>query len=242
MGDYHTTYTAPPDAPSTQWDDHHRKLGNLPPVEKAAPPPARAPAPDAPRGAALLDGAASDVSDLEDEFGDDAFLEEYRAARLAELRAAAARAESAAVDTIAKADYLPRVTHASRGGRWVVCHLFRDGVGACADVDAALGEVARSARAAGSAAAAPAPALCIVRAPADDITPGYPDAGLPTLLVYHDGACVASIKGVAAVAAPGGGRPSPASVLAALTGAAPAGLRDVLGIKGGRKGEGSDSE
>lgn len=236
MGDYHATYTAPHDAPSTQWDDIQRKHGNLPPAPPRATPAPWAPAPDAPRGAALLDGGASDVSDLEDEFQDDAFLEEYRAKRVAELRAAAdAAARGDAVSTITAADYIVHVTHASRQGAWVVCHLFREGVGECADVDGALAEVAARA-ASGKDTTTPPPSF--VRAPADDVTPGYPDAALPTLLVYHDGACVASLKGRADVAAPGGGRPTPASVLAALQRAAPG----LLSVGGGGRGGGSDSE
>ena len=117
----------------------------------------------------------------------------------------------------------------------MVCHLFREGVGECADVDGALAEVAARA-ASGKDTTTPPPSF--VRAPADDVTPGYPDAALPTLLVYHDGACVASLKGRADVAAPGGGRPTPASVLAALQRAAPG----LLSVGGGGRGGGSDSE
>jgi hypothetical protein len=77
MGDNHTVY-ARPEGQTTQWEDIQRKRGNMAPAPPVWKPDAWAPAPDAPRGAALLDGDEEAVADLEGEFDDDRFLEEYR--------------------------------------------------------------------------------------------------------------------------------------------------------------------
>lgn len=77
MGDNHTVYKNP-EGMTTQWEDIQRKRGNMAPAEPVWKPDAWAPAPDAPRGAALLDGDAEAVEDLEGEFDDDRFLEDYR--------------------------------------------------------------------------------------------------------------------------------------------------------------------
>jgi hypothetical protein len=77
MGDNHTTYTRI-EGTTTQWEDIQRKRGNLAPAEAVWKPDAWAPEAALPTGAALLDGDADAVSDLEGEFDDDRFLEEYR--------------------------------------------------------------------------------------------------------------------------------------------------------------------
>jgi len=78
MADYHTTYKGP-EGESTQWEDIQRKLGNLAPKAPVWKPDAYAPEEEAPKGEALLkDKDADELSDLEDEFVDDRFMEEYR--------------------------------------------------------------------------------------------------------------------------------------------------------------------
>lgn len=109
---------------------------------------------------------------------------------------------------------------AEHSPRWVVCHMFREGVTACDDVDEALRQLAdspaASAPSAASAAAAssssssqppppPPPRVSFVRIRADDVAPGYPLSALPTLLVYFGGECVASLKGKDALVAGAGG-------------------------------------
>jgi hypothetical protein len=225
--DDRTYYTAPDDAPTTQWDDAQRRLGNLAPAEPRWKAAAWAPAGDAPTGAALVAGDADAVEELEGEFDDDAFLEEFRVKRLAELKDKAEKEHaSSLVSTITAADYVSRVTRAS-ADRWVVCHLYGDRVRACAEVDDALGVIASG----------PAGAdTTFVRAEAASVSPGFPDAALPTLLAYRGGECVATLKGGAALAPRGGARPTPASVAAALLAAAPGCLAESR-----RTGSGSDS-
>lgn len=83
MGDYHTYYTTGRDE-TTEWDDLQVKFGN-----KEKPPPKWKPDKYAPeeevaKDEAWLDGKDEhDLSDLEDEFDDDAVLAEYRCAGLA---------------------------------------------------------------------------------------------------------------------------------------------------------------
>lgn len=85
MGDNHTTYTRI-EGTTTQWEDIQRKRGNLAPAETVWKPAPFTPAADRPTGAALLDGDAAAVSDLEGEFDDDRFLEEYRYVRSVNAR------------------------------------------------------------------------------------------------------------------------------------------------------------
>lgn len=127
MGDNHTVYERP-EGQTTQWEDIQRKMGNLPPAEKVWKPAAWSAKEELPRGLAALVGnsaaAAADadaVADLEGEFDDDRFLEEYRVKRLAELRekeekaAAAALGKRGIVATISKEEYVSKVTRASAG-------------------------------------------------------------------------------------------------------------------------------
>ena len=78
--------------------------------------------------------------------------------------------------------------------------------------------------------------MTFVRVPADDVTPGIPDAALPTLLAYSGGACVAKLTGAAAL---GGVRATAEGMAAALARAAPGCL---AGGRQPRGGSGSDSE
>lgn len=78
MADYHTVYKGP-EGETTQWDDIQRKLGNLPPKEPVWKPDAYAPEAEEAKDEKWLDKKdEQELSDLEDEFGDDRFLEEYR--------------------------------------------------------------------------------------------------------------------------------------------------------------------
>lgn len=79
MADYHSTYKGP-EGQTTQWDDIQRKMGNLPAKE-----PVKAPDPFTPRerdetkNKEWVDSKAVDeLAELDDEFDDDRFLEQYR--------------------------------------------------------------------------------------------------------------------------------------------------------------------
>ena len=124
MGDNHTVYERP-EGQTTQWEDIQRKMGNMAPAEKVWKPATWSAKQELPKGLAALVGTGGDadaVGDLEGEFDDDRFLEEYRLKRLAELRdreeagrEAAALGKRGVVATISKEEYVPRVTRASAG-------------------------------------------------------------------------------------------------------------------------------
>lgn len=82
MADYHTVYKGP-EGQTTQWDDIQRKMGNLPakePVKKADP---FTPEREETRNKDWVDSKAADeLEELEDEFDDDRFLEQYRSGSL----------------------------------------------------------------------------------------------------------------------------------------------------------------
>ena len=78
MADYHSTYKGP-EGQTTQWDDIQRKMGNLPAKEpvKAADP--FTPERDETKNKEWVDSKAVDeLAELDDEFDDDRFLEQYR--------------------------------------------------------------------------------------------------------------------------------------------------------------------
>ena len=125
MGDNHTVYERP-EGQTTQWEDIQRKMGNMAPAEKVWKPAAWSAKRELPKGLAALvggngsgSGGADAVDDLEGEFDDDRFLEEYRLKRLAELREkeekAAAVGKRGHVATISKEEYVSKVTRASAG-------------------------------------------------------------------------------------------------------------------------------
>ena len=78
MADDHTVYKGP-EGRTTQWEDIQRKMGNLPPKEPPSKPDPWTPDKGDARDAAWLDSRDDkELEDLEDEFEDDRFLEQYR--------------------------------------------------------------------------------------------------------------------------------------------------------------------
>ena len=156
MADYHTSYQRA-EGESTQWEDLQRKFGNLPAKAPAEKPAAFAPAEEQRRDAAWVDGHAEDeLEALDEELGDDRFLEAYRSAplcsvavtavlgrvtsprawrarhrrkRLAELQRARGRIQFGSVQPIMRTDFVQEVSVAS-DGCWVVVHLYKDGCAA----------------------------------------------------------------------------------------------------------------
>ena len=78
MADDHTVYKGP-EGRTTQWEDIQRKMGNLPPKEPPSKPDPWTPEKGDARDADWLDSRdEKELEDLEDEFEDDRFLEQYR--------------------------------------------------------------------------------------------------------------------------------------------------------------------
>lgn len=207
----HTVYRGP-EGETTEWEDLQVKLGNFAPRPKPPKPPPFAPcADDDPAAAARRDPSsaaarewldsrtAQELERLADEgvADDDRELERHRQRRLAQLRAAAAAPRFGALDEMPPPAFVLQVTEASRR-HWVVCHLYRDGHPGCAVMDLCLMELAQK-----------YPRTHFVRSPAAGVlkaksgssgaaAAGPPDAHLPTLLLYRDGACKRHVAGMSA--------------------------------------------
>lgn len=186
MTEYHTIYKGP-EGETTQWEDIQRRLGNLPPAPPKWKPPAYTPEAEQVRDKEWVASAAGEVElreDAEDAFDDDRFLEEYRQKRIRELQEAAARPRFGTVELIRGSEFVEKVTNAGPDV-WVVLHLFKDGHQGCGLLQQCLDELA-----------AKYPSTKFLRIVSTDAIPHYPDANLPTLLLYHDTHCLKHAVGL----------------------------------------------
>ena len=68
-----------PEGESTQWEDIHRKLGNLPAKDPVWKPEKFTPEVDQAKDQSFMaQRGADELEDMEDEFDDQRFLEQYR--------------------------------------------------------------------------------------------------------------------------------------------------------------------
>lgn len=143
----------------------------------------------------VSDDDNSSNAELED---DDEFLQEYRRKRLEELDAAVKKTDSqvkianGTYDMIRGSDFVKEVTEASEQV-WVVCHLRKDSVPDCGVLDACLEVLAERYKG----------VTKFVKIVSTDCIPGYPDAHLPTMLLYHGKKCVKTLVGLGAVGGQG---------------------------------------
>jgi hypothetical protein len=108
---------------------------------------------------------------------DDKFMAQYRQERIAALKAAQAqqrREKFGRVTHLTRADYVAEVTEASED-TWVALHLYKDGVEGCRLMATHLNELAER-----------HPALKCLKIVSTDCIEDYPDALLPTILLYHE--------------------------------------------------------
>ncbi|CEM06388.1 unnamed protein product [Vitrella brassicaformis CCMP3155] len=170
---------------TTEWDDVQRRFGNFSALEKE-------PTQDqltglavdlAERSDPLEHKQLDDLDQLEDDLDEDV-LRRYRARRLAELRAKKEEAAYSEIQHIGKADFVDEVTEASRGGRHVVVHLYRDSSEMCRVLNRCLAELAARHQ-----------AVKFCKGISVDVLPGYPDHQLPTVLLYKDGMCQKQLVG-----------------------------------------------
>ncbi|KAJ2356043.1 phosducin, partial [Coemansia sp. RSA 2618] len=115
-----------------------------------------------------------ELAELEDE-EDDRVLLEYRQQRLAEMQAQVAKERFGELVQISEPDYKAAVTDAS-SDTWVVVHLFRESIPECKLMNRFLAELAQQYR-----------ATKFVKIISVECIHNYPDANLPTLLVYGKG-------------------------------------------------------
>ncbi|KAI9501666.1 phosducin-like protein [Coemansia spiralis] len=115
----------------------------------------------------------ANLDELEDE-EDDQILEQYRKQRMAEMQAQLDKEKYGELMQISEPDYKREVTEASKD-TWIVVHLFRDSIPECKLMNRHLSELARQYR-----------ATKFVKIISVECIHNYPDANLPTLLVYGD--------------------------------------------------------
>ncbi|KAE9612553.1 hypothetical protein Lal_00005899 [Lupinus albus] len=187
MADYHFVYKDV-EGSSTQWDDIQRKLGNLPPKEPVFKPPPFTPNPDSdsiPKDKDWIDSKNEDeLLDLEDDFDDDRFLEDYRKKRLAEMKETAKILRFGSVVPISGSDFIREVSQAP-SDVWVVVILYKEGISDCGLLMQSIEELAVR-----------YPATKFVKIISTDCIPNYPDRNLPTLLVYNNGAVKGNYVGL----------------------------------------------
>ena len=153
---------------SSEWEDIHRALGNLPGKDEEPAPEPWKPAEDAPAGpstAAEVD-AADDGGD-----NDAAELARLRARRLDELKR---RQRFGGVEQIAHDEFVAEVNQAG-DGVGVVLLLFKKGHYGSSYMLVTLERLA-----------AKFGDVKFLKIVSTECIPGYPDRNLPTLLVYKD--------------------------------------------------------
>lgn len=183
----HTTYVGL-EGETTEWGDIQRKMGNLPPHPPKFVPDKFVPSADTddrddPSRIARASSRA-ELESMEDDFGDDRFLEEYRRRRMEELRVGASVPRFGSVTEITRASFVREVTDCS-SKHFVVVFLFRPHCGKCELVETALDELSGK-----------YPGTKFTKALAGDIMPGYLDKNVPTVLVYRSRNVCATLIGL----------------------------------------------
>ena len=172
----HVTYVAP-EGETTEWSDIQRSIGNLPKLPPKFVPEAYTPSEVIERDDPNRIASASsqrELCEMEDDFGDDRFLEEYRRMRMDELKEAAAVPRFGIITDVTRSSLIQEVTDCS-SKHFVVVFLTRVNCGKCERVDTALHELSRK-----------FPHTKFVKGTAADIMPGYPANKTPTVLVYRN--------------------------------------------------------
>ncbi|KAL3133995.1 hypothetical protein ABBQ32_008434 [Trebouxia sp. C0010 RCD-2024] len=201
MADYHSTYKGP-EGQTTQWDDIQRKMGNLPakePVNQADP---FTPEKEETKNKEWVDSkAVEELAELDDEFDDDRFLEQYRQERIQQLKQAQNKAKFGTVEQITRGDFVQQVTNAGEDV-YVVVLLYKDKVAESAMLEECLTELAKK-----------YPQSKFVKIISTECIPNYPDKNVPTVLIYKDTQCLQHLIGLAPF---GGPRTTPEQVALAL--------------------------
>lgn len=123
-----------------------------------------------------------ELDELEDE-EEERILEEYRKARMAEMKALQAKSNYGDVREISAQDYVDQVNKAGEGV-WVVLHLYKQGIPLCALINQYLTRLA-----------AQNPTVKFLKSISTTCIPNYPDRNLPTLFVYFEGEMKTQLAG-----------------------------------------------
>lgn len=161
---------------TTQWDDIHRKLGNYEelPVEKKQSEFTKENVGKMENFDALDHKDDDELDDLEDEF-DDGFLEAYKRKKMAEVEMKQMGPKYGTVREITRQDYIDQVTEAEKG-TYVILLLYQSWVEVSVLACNLLHELA-----------AKYPNHKFLKIVADKCIENYPDAHVPTLIIYKDG-------------------------------------------------------
>ncbi|KAL1498476.1 hypothetical protein AB1Y20_013801 [Prymnesium parvum] len=162
---------------TTEWDDIHRRLGNLPPLHAAAPEADAAVGAEE-AGPLPLEERREDCAD------EDAELQQLRALRLRELKREALAHRYGTVELISAAEFVPQVNHAGEGVA-VVVFLFKPRHYPSNYMLVLLERLAKQ-----------HPHVKFVKILFTDCIPNYPEKNLPTLLVYRDDDLLQQFVGV----------------------------------------------
>merc|ERR1712168_400208 len=123
-----------------------------------------------------------ELDELEDE-EEERILEEYRRARMAEIKKLQAKASFGTVTEISGQDYVKEVNKAGEG-IWVVLHLYKQGIPLCTLINQHLCMLARK-----------FPQTKFAKSISTTCIPNYPDRNLPTIFVYFEGEMKAQFIG-----------------------------------------------
>ncbi|KAG8258043.1 viral IAP-associated factor homolog [Homalodisca vitripennis] len=164
----------------TEWNDILRSKGIIPPKEKEVTEDdivslLESTVQEKTTGKkSLADLDLNELDELEDE-EDEKILLEYRAKRIAEIKALAEKAKYGEVREISAEDYIGQVNKAGEGV-WVVLHLYKQGIPLCALLNQHLNQLASKFR-----------ATKFLKSVSTTCIPNYPDKNLPTIFVYFEG-------------------------------------------------------
>eukprot|EP00210_Caulerpa_lentillifera_P004298 g4101.t1 len=185
MADYHYRYETH-EKEDTEWDALQRKLGNLPQKPKKKAPAAFVPKEEPEKNEEWLNEQGEDsLEDLEDDFDDDQFLEQYRKKRLEELRnQKKSNIEFGNLIEIKGSQFITQVTEMSES-TWIIVLLYQPRSEKCEMLESCLGELA-----------ADFPTTKFVKILSEECIPGYPSHLLPTILVYRNRSCKKTLTGL----------------------------------------------
>merc|ERR1712223_1411579 len=125
-------------------------------------------------GKAMEDMNLDELDELEDE-EEERILEEYRKARMAEIKNMQAKSNFGTVGEISGQDYVNEVNKAGEG-IWVILHLYKQGIPLCALINQYMTNLS-----------AKFPNVKFLKGISTTCIPNYPDRNLPTLFVYYEG-------------------------------------------------------
>lgn len=164
----------------TEWNDALRKHGILPQREKEVTEEEIINLVEQTVQDKIVDGKKmsdlnlDELDELEDD-EDERVLQEYRAKRIAEIKAAAEKARYGDVREISAEDYVEQVNKAG-DSVYVVLHLYKQGIPLCALINQHLNMLAQK-----------FPATKFLKSISTTCIPNYPDKNLPTLFIYFEG-------------------------------------------------------